>query len=477
MRKQKANIDQSFTDIDNLVSKSGLPSNLEAERIVLGASLLNNELIPSILEKLEVEDFTSNAHKRIFSAIKDLYISGSVVDLVTLKEKIENSEAGLSGIGGVVTISNLIEGMPILSNIDDYLNLIKEKTILRKLVIKSYEIIRSVYSRNNDDLSDPLAILNLAEKTILEVGQEAVRSTLINLSEFSSEMLTSIDMLVKRGEHVTGVPTGFPKLDEYTSGFQKKDLILLAARPSVGKTALALTLAYNAAKNKKYGVAFFSLEMSKEQLFLRLLSQETFIELSKIRTGYLSKEDRGKIERKIETLSQLPIYIDDNPSLTVIEIGAKLRRLKNTAPIDLVFIDYLQLMTGKGLEGEERRRFENRNQEVAAISRALKILAKDLDLPIVALSQLSRAPEKRGESSEPLLSDLRDSGSLEQDADLVLFLHRPSMVARNKKELTLDEKSKAILIIAKQRNGPTGDIPLVFNEKFTKFTPFILRAD
>jgi replicative DNA helicase len=203
-----------------------------------------------------------------------------------------------------------------------------------------------------------------------------------------------------------------------------------------------------------------------------MLSQETFVEISRIRSGYLSKEHTAKITRKLDDLSHFPIYVDDNPSVTILEIGAKTRRLKTQTNIDLVIIDYLQLMTPKGLEGDDRRRFENRNQEVAAISRALKILAKDLDLPIVALSQLSRAPEKRGDSTEPVLSDLRDSGSLEQDADLVLFLHRPYMSERKKKEWTIDEKAKATLIIAKQRNGPTDEIPLVFNESFTKFTPF-----
>jgi replicative DNA helicase len=472
MAKQRTKIDVNFEAVDKLVSKEGLPHNLDAEKSVLGAVVLNNELLPSVLEKLDLEDFISPANKKIFNAMKELYLTGTVIDIITLREKIESLKGGIGGIGGIEYLSNLLEGMPILSNIDHYINLLKEKTILRKLIIKSYEIISSVYSKEDENSGDPSAILNSAEKTILEVGQETMKSTPQRLSSFSTDVMTTINSLVRRGEHVTGVPTGFPKLDELTSGFQKKDLILLAARPSVGKTAFALTLALNAAKKGKYGVIFFSLEMSKEQLFFRMLSQETFVELSRIRSGYLSKEHTAKITRKLDDLSHFPIYVDDNPSVTILEIGAKTRRLKTQTNIDLVIIDYLQLMTPKGLEGDDRRRFENRNQEVAAISRALKILAKDLDLPIVALSQLSRAPEKRGDSTEPVLSDLRDSGSLEQDADLVLFLHRPYMSERKKKEWTIDEKAKATLIIAKQRNGPTDEIPLVFNESFTKFTPF-----
>ena len=295
------------------------------------------------------------------------------------------------------------------------------------------------------------------------------------MSSFSTEIFDTIQSLVKKGDRTTGVPSNFPKLNEMTSGFQNKDLILLAARPSVGKTAFAITLALHAAK-KEYSVAFFSLEMSKEQLYFRMISQEAQIELSKIRSGYLSKENISKVQRAIDKISGYPIFIDDTPSLTVLDIGAKLRRLKSNGKIDLVIIDYIQLMTGRGLEGIGKSKFENRNQEVAAISRALKMLAKEIDLPIIALSQLSRAPEKRSDSSEPLLSDLRDSGSLEQDADLVLFLHRPHFGSKGKsnkdKEISTDDKSKAFLIIAKQRNGPTGSIRLVFREEYTLFTPF-----
>lgn len=470
LAKAKQPSDLNLSVLEKTVLKEGLPSNKEAEKGLLGAILLNNELIPAVLEKLDEEDFISFAHKRIFTAIKELYLSGMTVDLVTLKDKIEKSKEGLTGIGGVEALPNLVEGIPFYTSVDHYISLIKEKSILRKLIKKSYEIINSVYNPEEED-TDSKSLLNFAEKSILEVGEEITTSSLRSLSSFSTEILETVQSLVKKKEHVTGVPTKIPRLDEMTSGLQKKDLILLAARPSVGKTAFAITLALNAAK-KEHPVAIFSLEMSKEQLFFRMISQEAHIELSKIRTGYLTKENISRVQRAIDSLSDYPIYIDDTPSLTVLDIGAKLRRLKSTGKVDLVIIDYLQLMTGKGLEGAGKSKFENRNQEVAAISRALKMLAKEIDIPIVALSQLSRAPEKRIESSEPVLSDLRDSGSLEQDADLVLFLHRPFFGSKAKKEITSDDKAKAFLIVAKQRNGPTGSIPLVFREEYTLFTPF-----
>jgi len=470
VKKEKQPSDLNLSALEKTVLKEGLPSNKEAEKVLLGAIILNNELIPTVLERLNEEDFISFVHKRIFSAVKELYLTGTAVDLVSLKDKIEKSKEGLTGIGGIETLPNLIEGMPFYTNVDHYISIIKEKSILRKLIKKSYEIINSVYNPQEED-TDPKALLNFAERSILEVGEETLTSSLRSLSSFSTEILETVQSLVKRKEHVTGVPSKIPKLDEMTSGFQKKDLILLAARPSVGKTAFAITLALNSAK-KEHSVAFFSLEMSKEQLFFRMISQEAHIELSKLRTGYLTKENISRVQRAIDTLSGYPIYIDDTPSLTVLDIGAKLRRLKSTGKVDLVIIDYIQLMTGKGLEGAGRSKFENRNQEVAAISRSLKMLAKEIDIPIIALSQLSRAPEKRAESSEPVLSDLRDSGSLEQDADLVLFLHRPFFGTKGKKEISKDDKAKAFLIIAKQRNGPTGTISLAFREEFTLFTPF-----
>lgn len=470
LAKAKQPSDLNLSVLEKTVLKEGLPSNKEAEKGLLGAVLLNNELIPSVLERLDEEDFISFAHKRIFLAIRELYLNGMTVDLVTLKDKIENSKEGLAGIGGVETLPNLVDGVPFYTNVDHYIELIKEKSILRKLIKKSYEIINSVYNPEEGE-TDSKSLLNFAEKSILEVGEETITSSLRSVSSFSTEILEIVQSLVKKKEHVTGVATKIPKLDEMTSGFQKKDLILLAARPSIGKTAFAITLALNAAK-KGHPVALFSLEMSKEQIYFRMISQEAHIELQKIRTGYMTKEHISRVQRAIDSISNYPIYIDDTPSVTVLDIGAKLRRLKSTNKVDLVIIDYLQLMTGKGLEGPQKSRFENRNQEVAAISRALKMLAKEIDIPIIALSQLSRAPEKRVESSEPVLSDLRDSGSLEQDADLVLFLHRPFFGAKGKKEISSDDKAKAFLIIAKQRNGPTGSIPLVFREEYTLFTPY-----
>lgn len=474
LAKVKEKSDMNLAAIERTVFKRGLPADLEAEKVLLGAVIVNNDLISTLLERLNEEDFISVAHQKIFRSIKELYLNGITVDFVTLKDQIERSKEGLMGIGGVGYLPNLVEGVPLYSNVDHYISLVKEKSILRKLIKKCFEIINSVYNPE-EKYSELISLLNFAEKSILEVGEETITSNLRSLSSFSTEIFDTIQSLVKKGDRTTGVPSNFPKLNEMTSGFQNKDLILLAARPSVGKTAFAITLALHAAK-KEYSVAFFSLEMSKEQLYFRMISQEAQIELSKIRSGYLSKENISKVQRAIDKISGYPIFIDDTPSLTVLDIGAKLRRLKSNGKIDLVIIDYIQLMTGRGLEGIGKSKFENRNQEVAAISRALKMLAKEIDLPIIALSQLSRAPEKRSDSSEPLLSDLRDSGSLEQDADLVLFLHRPHFGSKGKsnkdKEISTDDKSKAFLIIAKQRNGPTGSIRLVFREEYTLFTPF-----
>lgn len=455
---------------DKILKEKGLPKNVEAERALLGALIINNDLIPIVLEKVDEEDFSLPSHQIIFSHIKSLFLANKNVDFITLKDSIESSIDGLTEIGGIETLTKLIEGVPHLTNVDNLINILKEKTVLRKLLSKAFEIISKVYTADREN--DSQSILITAEKAILELGEQIVTTSLMDLSTLSNEMVKVLDSLAKsRDKHVTGIPTSFPPLDEMTNGFQRKDLILLAARPSVGKTALALNIALNVAKNG-YGVAFFSLEMSREQLFFRLISQKAQIELSGLRRGYFTQEEKRKILRTIDELSSYPIFIDDNPSLTVVDIGAKLRRLKKEKKVDLVIIDYLQLMTGKGLT-EERGKFENRNQEVAAISRALKLLAKELDLPILALSQLSRAPEKRSEAAEPLLSDLRDSGSLEQDADVVLFLHRPYLSAKNKKEFSSEEKAKAFLIVAKQRNGPTGQIQLYFHDKYTQFTPTI----
>lgn len=468
MKERKAPEDKT---LESTILKEGLPSSPEAEKGLLGAIIVKNDLIPSAVEKIATGDFISPAHQRIYQAIKNLHLSGGTVDFIAISEKLKKTPEGLTGIGGIETLSNLLEGIPLLTSVDHYIEIIKEKSILRKLIYKSLGIIDSIY-HPRDDIQDAQSLLTFAEKAILDVGEESITSSLSSLKSFSTQVMTTIDSLVKTKEHVTGVSTRFALLDNMTSGLQRKDVILLAARPSVGKTAFALSLALNAAK-AKHPVALFSLEMSREQIFFRLLSIETHIELQKIRTGHLTKEHLAKISRGMDVLSTLPIYIDDNPSISVIDIGAKLRRLKASNNVCLVIIDYLQLMSGKGLEGASRNgRFESRNQEVASISRALKMLAKELDLPVVALSQLSRAPEKRDTSGTPMLSDLRDSGSLEQDADLVLFLHRPGKQENSQKEQNTDERSNTQLIVAKQRNGPTGTIPLTFLGPFAQFTNF-----
>ncbi len=442
--------------ISDILTQHSLPENLEAERALLGAILLKNDLFEEARETLVPEDFAMPSHQRIYQAMEELRTENQPFDLITVTEWL-HAKGRLEAAGGAEYISELVSGVPVLTTAAHYARIIKGKALLRQLIQRASGIIADAYSSGED----PADILAQAEQGILEIGDRVLKSTLQPMDNLARDVAVKLEALIKRGAHVTGVPTSFTRLDELTSGLQKTDFIILAARPSVGKTAFSLSLAHNVARQGQT-VAFFSLEMSAEQIFFRLLSMASGIDLQQLRTGRLSKGRQAEAALKIDELSKLPLFIDDSPVQTILDLGAKLRRLKVQRELDLVIIDYLQLMKGVG-------RSENRNQEVSAISRGLKALAKDINVPVVALSQLSRALEKRGEGKEPLLSDLRDSGSLEQDADVVLFLHRNTS---SRQDEDPDAKSRAKLIIAKQRNGPTDSIDLTFLQERAQFANF-----
>ncbi len=438
--------------IGDTLSQRSLPSNLEAERALLGAILLNNDLFEEAREKLLASDFALPSHQTIFSAFEKLKSENQPFDLVTLVEWL-NHHGQLEAVAGAEYLGELISGAVRLTTVSHYLRIIKGRSILRQLIKRASGIITEAYSSSQE----PEEVLAQAEQSILEIGDSVITSTLRPMDSLAAETALKLDSLVQRGEHVTGISTHFTKLDDLTSGFQPSDFIILAARPSVGKTSLALGISYNVARAGKT-VAFFSLEMSAEQVFFRLLSMASGIDLQQLRTGRLGKKKQTEASMKIDELATLPLYIDDGSVQTTLDLGAKLRRLKSSHGLDLAVVDYIGLMRGVG-------RYENRNLEVSSMSRGLKAIAKDLRIPVLALSQLSRASEKRGEGKEPLLSDLRDSGSLEQDADVVLFLHRNTRA----KDDDDDARKRARLIIAKQRNGPTDTVNLTFLEWRAQF--------
>ncbi len=435
--------------------EKGLPHNLDAERCVLGAILLDNSLIDQAVEIIRPEDFYLTNHRLLFDQMLTLSEKSKGIDLVTLSEML--SQAGqLENMGGASFISSLVDGVPRLSNLANYAQIIREKSTLRRLIKSSTHIITECYEQQQEVDS----ILDSAEKAIFDLAESNIRTGFVPFNEIARLGLKKIEDASKRKQMITGIPTGFKVLDELTSGLQPSDLVILAARPSMGKTALALNIATNAAVQNQKCVGVFSLEMSSDQLFMRVLCSEARIDAHKLRTGYVGHEDWRHIARTLESLHKAKIFIDDTPGLSLLEMRAKVRRLKANSGLDLLVVDYLQLMSGG------RGRFENRQQEISNISRGLKGLAKEMNVPIVALSQLSRAPETRtGERGHrPQLSDLRESGSLEQDADVVLFIYRDEVYHRTDENAGLAE-----VIIGKQRNGPIGSIQLAFLREYTRF--------
>ena len=429
------------------------PQNLEAEVSVLGGVLLDNEALNRVLEVMKEGDFYRESHRKIFSAILDLYEKSEPVDLITLTEALKKRDA-LEAVGGVEYLNSLVNSVPTAANISYYAKIVKEKAILRKLINRSTDIISQVYGVSGD-VDD---FLDQAERSIFEISEDRVRPSFYSLKDIIKSSFKTIERLYEKRQLITGVPTGFTKLDELTSGLQPADLIIVAGRPSMGKTALALDIAAYAAVEGGIPSAIFSLEMAKEQLALRMLCSEAKVDAHRLRGGFLSESDWPKLTRAAGSLSEAPIFIDDTPGLSALEMRAKSRRMKAEHNLGLVVVDYLQLMRG-------RADSDNREQEISDISRSLKALAKELTVPVIAISQLNRRVEERGDK-RPQLSDLRESGAIEQDADVIIFLYRDEVY--NKSEDN-PNKGKAEIIIGKQRNGPTDKFELAFLDKFTCF--------
>ena len=430
-----------------------LPHNAEAERTVLGAVLVDSYAFNSAAEVLNRDDFYQEGHRRIFDAMAGLAERSVPIDTVTLKDELTKSSA-LEAVGGAVYLAGLVEGLPRLTNVEEWSRIIREKAILRRLIHASNQIAQSCYEAERA----PDEILDGAEKAIFEIAEKRMHKGFVRIGEVVKESFRTIDQLSQSKDVVTGVPTGFVDLDNKTSGLQKSDLIIVAARPAMGKTSLCLNIAQNASHRTGESVGIFSLEMAKEQLVLRLLCADARVDAHRLRTGNLEEKDWARLAKAYADLSTARIFIDDSATLTPLEIRAKCRRLKAEHGLGMVIVDYLQLVSGAG-------RVENRQQEIASISRSLKGLAKELEVPVMALSQLSRAPESRSASDRrPQLSDLRESGAIEQDADVVMFIYR-----EEEYKPTDDNKGIAEIIIGKQRNGPTGTVRLAFLKEYTRF--------
>ena len=438
----------------------GLPANIDAERSILGAILLDNfTYTQASSESLQPEDFSLDSHRRIYGRICELADSGRPVDLVTLAEELSQRKE-VEAIGGVAYLSSLTDGLPHRPSIEQYVRIVKDKALLRGLIYAANAAI----ARAIDEAEPAQDVLTSAEAAIYELSDKRFTSGFRDVKQIVKESFGSIDALYERGQRVTGLETHFVDLDNMTSGLQRSDLVIVAARPSMGKTAFALNVAENAAVRDNKVVGVFSLEMSREALLLRLLCSNAMVDSHKLRTGFLGRDDYQKLVESLGRLADAPIFIDDTPGITISEMRAKARRLQHqmSGRLDLLIVDYLQLMSGAAAGA--RARYENRTQEVSAISRGLKLLAKELRVPVIALSQLSRAPESRGGDHRPQLADLRESGSIEQDADLVAFIFREEVYNPSP-----ENEGFAELIIAKQRNGPTGKVDLAFIKRSTRF--------
>jgi replicative DNA helicase len=433
-----------------------LPANVEAERSILGAILLDNFSYNQAAEHLHAEDFSLDSHRRIYGRMVELAESSRPIDLITLCEELDRTKE-LESIGDVGYISSLLDGVPDRPSIEHYVKIVRDKSMLRGLI----HAANAAISRAADQSDPAEEILSDTEAAIFQLSEQRIGRGFMGVQEIIKEKFGSIDALLQRGQRITGIATHYADLDEMTSGLQRSDLIIIAARPSMGKTAFAMNIAENAAINDQKKVAVFSLEMSSEALLQRMLCSAARVDSHKFRTGSLWQDDTRKIAQALEKLTHAPIFIDDTPGISLSEMRAKSRRLQQSqGGLDLVIVDYLQLMTAGG------RRYENRTQEVSAISRGLKALAKELKVPVIALSQLSRAPESRGSGDHrPQLADLRESGSIEQDADLVAFIFREEVYKPDEPELD----GVAELIIRKQRNGPTGTVRMAFIKASTRF--------
>ncbi len=429
-----------------------LPHNLDAERSVLGAILLHNDAINGAVEVLVPEDFFREAHQQLFDKMIALSERGGAIDLVTLSEELDRGNA-LEKVGGPAYITRLVDGVPRSTNVEFYARIVKEKATLRRLITEAGRIASEAYDADRDASE----ILDEAERGIFSIADARIGAGFVPLSQLVDSALDTVERLQQYKSLVTGVPTGFYDLDQRTSGMQPTDLVIIAARPSMGKTSFVLNIAQQAALEYGKTVGVFSLEMSKEQLFMRMLTSEARVDSQRLRQGMLLERDLPAIAQAAEKLSMAKVFIDDSASIGVLEMRAKARRLKAEHDLHMIVIDYVQLMQGRG-------RFENRQQELTSISRSLKGLAKELHVPVLLLSQLSRAPEARADH-RPQLSDLRESGALEQDADVVMFIYREDRYKGPEDEDT----GEAEIIISKQRNGPVGTVKLAFIADYTRF--------
>ena len=429
-----------------------MPQNIEAEQSIIGSMLIDKSAITAVVEALKIEDFYRDNHKIIFKAIRELYRKDIPVDMITLIEHLR-ATGQLDEAGGISYITEISASIVSTANLNSYIKIVEDKSILRRLIKSATEIIETSYSKQNDVES----VIDLAEKSVFNISEEKNNSDFESMSVVLERGFQEIERIFNNKGETTGVASGFRELDEKTSGFQSGDMVLIAARPSMGKTTFALNLAQHAALREGKSVAIFSLEMSKEQLAYKLLCAEANVDMLKLRTGDLSEKDWESIVKASGPLADAKIFIDDTAGISIMEMRSKCRRLKMEQGIDMILIDYLQLMSGSG--------GESRQQEVAEISRSIKAIAKEMKCPVIALSQLSRAPEQRSDH-RPMLSDLRESGSIEQDADLVMFLYRDEYYNKETEDQNIAE-----CIIAKQRNGPVGTVKLAWLGQYSKFGP------
>src|SRR5438132_1477562 len=439
------------------------PQSPDAERAVLGSILINNNAFYRVVGLVETEDFFKDAHRSIFATMRMLAEQSHEIDLLTLKDELAK-RAQLDHVGGSGYISSLIDGIPDVANVERYARIVKEKSMLRRLIVMGNSVMRAAL----DAPSEPTDVLSIAERSLYEIAEGSIDKGFVALDRITRKNMEAIEALQHAGKLITGIPTGYARFDEFTSGFQSQDLIIIASRPSMGKTSFMMNIAEaiaipdrtggpRAPSQRLYSVGVFSLEMSKEQIGLRMLSSESGVSNHLIRAGMLSERNWRDLAEASTRLAKAKIYVDDTPGIDVMELRAKARRLKMELGLDMVMVDYLQLMSVKG-------RVESRNQEISQISRGLKAVAKELNLPLVSLSQLSRRPEQRTGDHRPQLADLRESGSIEQDADVVCFIYRDEVYNKE-----TEEKGIAEIIIGKQRNGPIGDFKLVFRNDITQF--------
>ncbi len=433
------------------------PHSLEAEQAVLASILLNNDLMNDVVEVLRPDDFYQGAHRTLFSTMVELYERGRAIDQLTLTEAL-SSRGVANEVGGLSYLSELIHNVPTTANVADYARLVKEKAILRRMIAVAQQITNSAF-QGVGEVDD---FLDKTEQAVFSIAEEKIKPSYYSMAEMGKEAMREIEKLYEKKELITGVPSGFRDLDRLTAGFQKSDMVVVAARPGMGKTAFSLNVALHAALRNGLPVAIFSLEMSRQQLALRMICSEARVNFQRLRTGYLTQEEINRIVGAVGRLSEAQIYCDDSGALTALELRAKARRLKKDKGIGMVIVDYLQLMRGTSGRGGQ----DNRVQEISEISRSLKALAKEIDVPVVAISQLNRGVESRTDK-RPQMADLRESGAIEQDSDLILFIYREEMYSKG--EVPEDKKGVAEIIIGKQRNGPMGVVELAFLNQYTRF--------